>query len=214
MTVIAPCITAESPEAYQAAVERLTPFAQRVHIDLSDGQFAPNFLVGVESLYWPASWIVDIHIMSHQPSQYLQSVYSLRPRTVIFHAESNEDVLPLMQQVKQAGMRAGLALLKPTVPKLVAPLIEAADHVMIFSGTLGQYGGTASMMQLEKIRLVRMINQGVEIGWDGGAAVDNVFSLMQGGVDIINVGGAINRADDPQGVYNQMSIELSKQGVL
>ena len=214
MSVIAPCITAESIEAYQQTIERLTPFATRVHVDLSDGEFAPNFLVGVDSLYWPANWTVDVHIMSHQPSQYLPSLYALHPHTIVFHAEAREDILPLMQQIKQVGIRAGVALLKPTVPKMIAPLIEAADHVMIFSGTLGQYGGTASMMQLEKIRLVKAINQGVEIGWDGGAALDNVYSLTHGGVDVINVGGALNRADNPQAIYEQMTAELNKHGVL
>ena len=52
------------------------------------------------------------------------------------------------------------------------------------------FGG--GLMQLEKIRLVKMINPNVEIGWDGGVMVDNAYSLVQGGVNILNVGGTIH----------------------
>lgn len=214
MAVIAPCITVETPDDYRTTVERLSPFAKRVHIDISDGEFAPRFLLGADQMTWPETWQVDIHAMVARPSEYLPTLIQLKPHLVILHAEASEDIAPMLQQLKDNGIKAGIALLKTTVPKTVAPLIELADHVMIFSGELGQYGGTASMMQLEKIRLVRIIHPEVEIGWDGGARVENAFSLTQGGVDVINAGGAINQADDPQSVYDKMVAETNKQGVI
>jgi ribulose-phosphate 3-epimerase len=105
-------------------------------------------------------------------------------------------------------------MLKTTVPKTIAPLIAAVDHVLIFSGNLGHYGGSASMMQLEKVRLVQQINPNVEIGWDGGASIENAYTLSQGGVGVINVGGAIATATDPQDVYTKFVNEVNKQGVL
>jgi ribulose-phosphate 3-epimerase len=105
-----------------------------------------------------------------------------------------------------------VALLKTTVPSTVSEAIKAADHVLIFSGNLGYYGGTASMMQLEKIRLIKKINPKVEIGWDGGINAGNAFTLAQGGVDVLNVGGAINTAEDPAGVYAKLVEEINKQG--
>ena len=110
-------------------------------------------------------------------------------------------------------MKAGVALLRPTVPKTVEPLIQAADHVLIFSGELGRFGGTASLMQLEKVRLVKAINPSAEIGWDGGVIVDNAYSLVQGGVDVLNVGGAIQKAGDPHAVFTKLQQEISKTGV-
>lgn len=214
MTLITPTILAESPEEFAASVERLQPFATRVHVDLSDGEFSPTFTIGAGQMQWPGEWEVDIHAMVARPSEHVQSLIDLKPSTIIFHAEVEEDLLPVMQQVKQMGVKAGVALLRPTVPKNIAPLIEAADHVMIFSGTLGQYGGTASLMQLEKVRLVRNIHPEVEISWDGGASVENAFSLTQGGIDVINVGAAINKADDPEAVYRTMVTEINKHGVI
>lgn len=120
----------------------------------------------------------------------------------------------MIQQVKQYGIKVGVALLKPTVPSDIAMLLEAADHAMIFSGELGTYGGSASLMQLEKVRLIKAINAGLEIGWDGGGSVENAFSLAQGGVDVLNVGGAIQKAADPQAAYTAIVNEINKQGVI
>ena len=133
---------------------------------------------------------------------------------IIFHAEAQEDLVPVLQHVKQFGIKAGVALLKSTVPSTVAPAIQAADHVMIFSGDLGKYGGTASLMQLEKVRLIRAIRQDVEIGWDGGANIENAYSLAQGGIDVLNVGGTIAKSDDPQATYTAMVNEIYKHGVI
>ena len=119
-----------------------------------------------------------------------------------------------MQKLKAVGIKAGVALLKTTVPRTVQPYIEAADHVLVFSGELGHYGGTASLMQLEKVRLIRSIHPTVEVGWDGGANVENVFSLAQGGVDVVNSGGAINQAQDPAAAFQQMSDEVNKHAVI
>lgn len=214
MSVIAPTILTDNPEEYKAMIENIHSFAQRVHIDISDGEFAPSLTVGVGQLYWPVNWIVDVHMMVARPSEYVQSLIQLHPNTIIFHAEVQEDLAPTMQIVKQAGIKAGLALLRPTVPKTVQPLIELADHVMIFSGELGQYGGLASLMQLEKVRLIRTIKPNVEIGWDGGANAENAFSLSQGGVDVINAGGAIHKSGDPAGMYKKMTDEIGRQRII
>jgi ribulose-phosphate 3-epimerase len=133
---------------------------------------------------------------------------------IIFHAETGEDIIPVLQYVKKFGIKAGLALLKPTVPSTVAAAINEADHVMIFTGELGRHGGTASLMQLEKVRLIRAIKSGVEVGWDGGVTVDDAFSIANGGIDVLNVGGALANAADPKAVYDQLVSEINKQGVI
>lgn len=214
MAEIVPTILCETEADYKATVERLHPFAKRVHIDLADGVFAPTFTVGVNKIWWPKEWIVDIHAMVAQPSQYVDLLINMRPNTVIFHAEAQEDIVPSLQKLKAAGIHAGVALLKPTVPSTVKQYIDAADHVLVFSGDLGHYGGRADLMQLEKVRLIKAIRNDLEIGWDGGATVENVFSLSQGGVAVINVGGAINKAPDPPAIYNQMVSEINKHSVI
>lgn len=212
--VIAPSITVETEDQYRSSVDRIKPFAERVHIDISDGAFAPVFLVEPEKLWWPAEWTVDIHAMVMQPADYVDRLVALKPNLIIFHVETGIDLLPIIANIQRLGIKAGVALLKPTVPITIAPVIKAADHILVFSGDLGYYGGTASLMQLEKVRLIRAINPNIEIGWDGGISVDNAFTLAQGGVNVLNIGGAMAKADDPASVYTTLVKEINKQGVI
>jgi ribulose-phosphate 3-epimerase len=212
MSEVAPTITVSSIDDFKATIDRITPFAKRVHIDISDGQFAPVQMVSVDEIYWPKEWVVDVHAMVKNPLDYVGKLIAMKPNLITFHAESDVDIIPIIQSIKRYGIKAGVALLKTTVPSTVSEAIKAADHVLIFSGNLGYYGGTASMMQLEKIRLIKKINPKVEIGWDGGINAGNAFTLAQGGVDVLNVGGAINTAEDPAGVYAKLVEEINKQG--
>jgi ribulose-phosphate 3-epimerase len=214
MSVIAPALLCENPDDYKALVERINPFAERVHIDISDGEFAPTFTINAAQIWWPQEWIVDIHAMVARPSEHLETLISLKPNMIVFHVEVSEDIVPILEHVKKFGIKAGIALLRTTVPSTVAAAIQAADHVMIFSGELGKYGGTASLMQLEKVRLIRNIRQDVEIGWDGGVNIENAYSLAQGGVDVLNVGATLAKAQDPETTYATLVNEINKHGII
>lgn len=213
MSEIAPAITVETEEDFRAAIERIQPFASRVHIDISDGQFSPVFMLDIGKMWWPNEWTVDIHAMVAQPMEYVDRLIALKPNLITFHAETGINLLPIMDRIKKHGIKAGVALLKPTVPSTVKDFIMAADHVLVFSGNLGYYGGTASLMQLEKVRLIKNMNPDVEIGWDGGVNVDNAFTLTQGGVDVLNAGGAL-AVDDAANIYDKLVTEINKKGVI
>lgn len=214
MTEIVPAVLADSADNYKFQAEKFFGFINRIHIDITDGEFAPSFTVGAAQIWWPEEWRADIHAMVARPSDHVETLASLKPNLVIFHAEVQEEVIPTLQYLKQMGIKAGLALLKTTVPSLVADAIKEADHVLIFSGDLGHYGGKASMMQIEKVRLIEAINPAVEIGWDGGANLENVYNLAQAGIDVINVGGALANTANTDETYNQLVSEANKQGVI
>ncbi|HRF28466.1 MAG TPA: hypothetical protein PL051_02395 [Candidatus Saccharibacteria bacterium] len=214
MAVIAPAVLVENAAAYKERMEKIQGFAERVHIDISDGEFAPTFTIAPNEAWWPANWHADIHAMVARPSEYIDQFIALKPNLVIFHVEVEEDLLPIMKKLQSVGIKAGIALMRPTVPSVVGGLIEIADHVMIFSGDLGHYGGLASLMQLEKVRLIRAIKPGVEIGWDGGVNVDNAFTLSQGGIDVLNVGSTIAKSADPVATYKTLVDEINKHGVI
>ena len=212
--VITPAILAENAAQYKEQVDRITGFAERVHIDISDGEFAPTLTVSIPELWAPEGWMVDIHAMVDKLDEYIPKLIALRPNMIIVHAEAKGDVQTTLTQIRQAGINAGLALLRSTVPRTVEEMIKLADHVVIFSGELGRFGGNASLMQLEKIRLIKSINPGVEIGWDGGVSIDNAYSLVQGGVNVLNVGGVIQKASDPHAIFSKLQQEISKTSVL
>ena len=215
MSIITPAILATNPDEYKAQVETIFPFAERVHIDVTDGEFAPNLTLPETQIWWPQEWKVDIHMMVARPSEHIDAIIQLNPNMVVFHSEVEEDLVPIFERLKNENMiKPGLALLRSTVPETVAPAIKAAEHILIFSGNLGEMGGVANMMQLEKIRLIKAINSNVEIGWDGGANLSNVFNLTQSGVDVVNVGAAIMQAQDPEQAYHQMETEINRKGAI
>lgn len=214
MSEIAPCITVETPEQYNAMVEKIKPFAKRVQIDISDGQFSPVLMVPPDKLWWPKEWVVDIHAMVNSPMDYLNSLVKLKPNLIIFHVETGVDLVSIMKTIRQYGIKAGVAILKPSVPLDYEEIIKEADHVLVFCGDLGYYGGKASLMQLEKVRLIKAINPKAEIGWDGGVNIENAFTLSQGGVDVLNSGGAIGNAENPSEIYDKLVSEINKQGVI
>lgn len=214
MSVIVPCITVETPYDFTAMVEKLKPFATRVQIDISDGEFTPNLLLDESKIWWPKEWEVDIHAMVMRPEEHVDKLISLKPSLIIFHVETGTNIMPVLERVRASGIKVGVALLKSTVPSTIVDIIKFVDHVLVFSGDLGKYGGTASMMQLEKIRMIKAINDEVEIGWDGGVNIDNAFTLKTGGVDALNVGGAIANSPDPQATYDELTQEINKTGII
>lgn len=156
----------------------------------------------------------DFHIMSAKPSEHIAAVIEKKPALVVVHAEVDDDFMAISNQLRAAGIKVGVVLLRSTFPRRAQSLIAQADHVLVFSGNLGEQGGTADMLQIEKIPLIRAIKPDIEIGWDGGANLSNVRALARAGVNVINVGGALSNASDPAAMYQSLIVESEKKGVL
>jgi ribulose-phosphate 3-epimerase len=214
LITIVPTILTEDPNRYKQLVELYHPFAKRVQIDISDGSLSMARTVPETSVWWPRGWVVDLHMMVVQPSAHLDTLVKLKPNLVIFHSEVQEDLAPTAEALRQNGIKVGVAIMKQTFPGSIKTLIEMADHAMIFSGNLGQTGGTADLLQLEKVRIIQKIKKDIEIGWDGGANINNVRTIAQAGVTVINVGNAIANTDNPAQSYAALVAEAEKQGVM
>lgn len=211
---VVPTILAGDKDTYRAQVERCNTIARRVQIDVTDGEFAPGTTIGVTSIWWPKNWTVDLHYMAARPSTHIDIIIKLHPSLCILHAEAEEDLIPIFRKLKDAGIKVGVALLRTTYPGDVRSYIEMADHVMIFAGELGTQGSRADMMQTEKVALIHEINPDAEIGWDGGANINNIRALAHAGIDVINVGSALSRAENPAGIYQALVAEIDKNGVV
>lgn len=210
---IVPTILATSPEQYQQFVAAYQGFAKRVQLDISDGQFTPTVTIPAAGLTWPEGWQMDIHMMVAKPSEHMQNLIAMKPNMVIFHAETGEDLRPLFDQLKAAGIKCGVALAKTTYPPKVKPFIEAADHVLIFAGELGRQGSAADILQIEKVPLITAIKSDVEIGWDGGANMENVRAIAHAGVQVINVGAALATSQNPAAAYDELVKEAERKGI-
>lgn len=211
---IVPSILTDNKQDYRAQIERINAFTRRVQIDVTDGVFAPTTTLDITNIWWPKNWAADLHLMVTNPSQFLDTVLKLSPSLCIMHAEASEDLLPIFQTLKEAGIKTGIALLPTTFPGYVKPYIDEVDHVLIFAGQLGVQGSQADLMQMEKIALVRNMKPEVEIGWDGGANLSNVRALAHADLDVINVGSAISQAEDPAQAFEDLVAEIDKNGVV
>ena len=211
---IVPTILTNDKKEYRTQAERINTFTRRVQIDVTDGVFAPTETLDVTNIWWPKNWDADLHLMAEKPSEHLDTIMKLAPSLCILHAEAQEDLLPIFAQLKEKGIKTGVALLPSTYPGNVKPYIDAVDHVLIFAGHLGVQGSPADLMQMEKIALVRNMKPEVEIGWDGGANMTNIRALAHADLDVINVGSALSKSQNPAEVYQQLVAEIDKTGVV
>ena len=213
--VIVPTLLTSDANEFTRLIGLYPAFAKRMQIDVIDGSFVSTTTIPESAITaLPTNILVDFHMMVARPSEHLQHIIRLKPNLCIFHAEAAEDLLPIFAQLKQAGIKTGVALLQRTYPGVVEQYIKAADHVLIFAGALGKNGGEADLLQIEKVKLIRAINPEVEIGWDGGANLNNVRALAHSDLDIINVGSALSKAENPAGVYQALVAEIDKNGVV
>lgn len=198
---ICPTILAEEPNGFRVQMKRVLPFAKRIHIDVMDGVFASPRSIGLDQIYWPANISIDLHVMYQRPLVHAGALVTLAPRLVIIHAEADGNFAPFAEYMHHHGIEVGVALLPQTPVALIAPVIDMIDHVLIFSGYLGHFGGAADLRLLVKARQLRALKPTLEIGWDGGVNDTNAGRLAAGGVDVLNVGGFIQHAVNPARAY-------------
>lgn len=206
MSQICPTVTPTTidPHEYREQLERVESLSDRLQLDFMDGDFASPRALGVAQAWWPEGKIIDIHLMYRRPLEFIETLVSLRPTLVIIHAEAEGDLAGMMTHLQGLGIHVGIALLQDTSVESVKNLIEIADHVLIFAGKLGSFGGNADLTLLSKVKDIRNIKPDMEIGWDGGANAENVRMLADGGIDVINAGGAIQKAENPIEAYQHL----------
>lgn len=113
-TLIAPTVLCETDVDWTKSNHRALASVckARVHIDVTDGEFAPVFTVGADKLWWPQEWQVDIHAMVARPSEYVNQLIQLKPYSIIFHAEASEDLCRFCKKCAPQGFTLALRYLK------------------------------------------------------------------------------------------------------
>lgn len=206
---ICPTVTAESVGEYDDQVHQLESFAERVHLDFMDGAFAPSKSPDLSVIKPPSKFLFDLHVMYQNPQDYLKDIIHLKPHLVVVHAESTVDYKKMADELHRNGIKFGIALLQKTPVKTVAPLLGSLDHVLVFSGNLGYQGGSKVDVHLvTKVKELRKLKPKIEIGWDGGVNDKNIKFLATVGVNVINVGGFIQKSDNPKAAYQKLEQAL------
>lgn len=212
MAVVCPSITAPNKDAYREQIEKVAHFAHRLQIDLTDGKFAKGADVKPEDAWWPVGVKADFHLMYEEPFAAMKIILEHQPNLVIFHAEAKGSFETLAHYCHNHGTKIGVALLPKTSPHIIERALNKIDHVLIFSGNLGSYGGHADLDLLHKVHYLKEKNQELEIGWDGGVTDQNISQLASGGVDVLAVGGFLQDAKDPKKTFQRLQRIIDETG--
>jgi ribulose-phosphate 3-epimerase len=203
-TTICPTVLADTPEEYRKQVERIAHFATRIHIDLSDGDFAPSKTIAPDEVWWPGGVRADLHVMHRRPFDHGELFLDLMPELIIVHAEADGDFVGFAEEAHRRGVEVGVALLPQTSPELIRPVLDLVDHVLIFSGSLGHFGGQADLRMLTKIKHLQKVAPRIELGWDGGVNEHTAKALSMSGVQVLDVGGYIQKAENPLQAFERL----------
>lgn len=210
MAVICPTVTAFDTHEYRAQMERLIPFAQRIHIDLMDGEFAPTKSPDLTHTWWPHELTSDIHLMYQRPMEHIELLIKLKPHLVVIHNEADVHHMDFAARLHEHDIKVGLAILHDTPVEHAYQIMHSFDHVLVFSGKLGYHGGQADLSNLDKVHAIRHHHPSAEIGWDGGINAENAPALARAGVTVLNVGGFVQKSDDPAGAYAKLKTLVTR----
>ncbi len=181
------------------------------HLDVMDGRFVPNISFGqfiVEQIAAKAEKYVDVHLMIEDPGRYVDSFVRAGADGVTVHAEACTHLHRVVQQIKEAGGRAGVALNPHTPIGCLEHLIEDLDLVLIMTVNPG-FGGQKFIYQsIPKIQqvadLITVHNSRAMIEVDGGIGLQNAQKVLEAGARVLVAGSAVFGADDPAAYIRQL----------
>jgi ribulose-phosphate 3-epimerase len=210
MASVAPTILAETPQDYAARIDRVKPFAKRLHIDVCDGVFIETKTVGLGQVYDIDGVPFDLHLMTTHPEGQIENIVALQPQLVIVHFEAHCDTDELFRQLRSLDIRVGLAISPETTIEQVKDLLPNLDHLLVFTGRLGHNGGEFRVDCLEKISQAREINPALEIAVDGGINQETGRMAIEAGANLLDCGSFIHDAADPEIAY--IALEAIAEG--
>ena len=211
MGSVAPTILADTPAEYATRIERVKPFAKRLHIDVCDGVFIDSKTVGLSQVYDIDGVPFDLHLMMSQPEGQIENIICLQPELVIVHFEAHVNLDSFFRQLRAMEIRVGLAINPETTIDQVEDLLTTIDHLLVFTGRLGHNGGEFRVDCLDKIGQARVINPDLEIAVDGGVDQETGRMAIEAGANLLNCGSFIHDAADPEIAY--IALEAIAEGL-
>ena len=175
------------------------------HIDVMDGVFVPNISYGmpvVKTMAENCTKIMDVHLMIVQPERYIQTFKDCGADILTVHFDACTNLHRTIQEIHNAGMKAGVALNPHTPVSVLEDVIQDLEEVLLMSVNPGFGGQKFIENTIKKTAQAReLIDQSgskalIEI--DGGVNLDTGKRLVEAGADALVAGSFVFKSQDPK----------------
>lgn len=187
-----------------------------LHLDVMDGHFVPNITFGpmiVETVRSISRLPLDTHLMIEDPMRYIEDFRTAGSTRLTVHVEACIHLHRVVQRVKQAGMKAGVALNPATPASALEEIIPFVDLVLVMTVNPGFGGQEFIPSMLPKVRevadMIGKRRRKIFLEVDGGIAEENAGDLVRAGAVALVAGHSIfSRSNIPRAIRSLRSSAL------
>lgn len=176
--------------------------ADWIHVDVMDGHFVPNITIGipvVKSIKKVTTLPLDVHLMIENPEKYIEDFANAGADILTFHYEAvkKENIKPLITNIKNLGVKAGLSIKPKTQPEEIIEFLPDLDLVLVMTVEPG-FGGQKFMADCaEKIKVIKQhATQNLFIQVDGGINEETGKICTEYGANSLVAGSYIYKAEN------------------
>lgn len=157
------------------------------HIDIMDGQFVPNFAMGLQDLEFirkATKKEVEVHLMIKKPGSYLDLFINRGVDTIYIHPEADYHPSTTLQKIIEAGIKPGIAINPGTSIESILELLYIVDKVLIMSVNPGHAGQIYLPYVGQKVdKLLAMKDEyNIDVYWDGACGMDKIETFAPKGM--------------------------------